>query len=416
MTWAILVGNIKGGTGKSTVTQQVSYALRDEGYDVGVLDADIDSSNLATRFGANERVEFEGDHIVKPVEHDGLKIFSMENAFEESSFNQSGQFMGDVVNSMITSSEFGDPDFLVVDCPPGSSDVFEELVRSLRANILGAISVGISDAVDDTARFIKICNHNWIPILGFVENMAGGHAYGEPVMVSNGEGEENEFTPFGKGNIPSLTERVGGNFLGHIPLCGQGSEVKSAAEETIQNAVDSIEEAKPPELPEDNTGDSNFIRNLWGSISSGLEKMNEDLPVSQIQDRFGVEGREPLVLELELTDASALTSIFSKVIITIDDGNIKVLRPGKAKRKGLDVEAGVKVKSQDLYDAIREEKMVMRSVTGEITTEPYSLIDAVKMGDAEVWGDKVINRLSVLDRILSDVVSMSEVQEAMGAT
>jgi len=59
--------------------------------------------------------------------------------------------------------------------------------------------------------------------------------------------------------------------------------------------------------------------------------------------------------------------------------------------------------------------MVMRSVTGEITTEPYSLIDAVKMGDAEVWGDKVINRLSVLDRILSDVVDMSEVQEAMGA-
>lgn len=416
MTWAILCGNIKGGTGKSTVTQQLSYALRDEGYDVGVLDADIDSSNLASRFGATERVEFEGDHIIKPVKHDGLKIFSMENAFEESSFNQTGKFMGDVVNSMVTSSEFGDPDYLVVDCPPGSSDVFEELVRSLRTNILGAVSVGISDAVDDTARFVKICNHNWVPILGFVENMSGSHAYGDTVTVTDHDGEEQAFAPFGSGNIKELAERIGGNFMGEIPLCGQGSDVDVAAEDTIKNMVDTVEDGSAPELPEDNTGDRQFIRNLWGSISNGLEKMNEDLPVGQIQERFGVEGRKPLILELELTDASAITKIFSKVIITIDDGNIKVVRPRKAKRMGLDVEAGVKIKSQDLYDAIREEKMVMRSVTGEVTTEPYSLIDAVKMGDAEVWGDKVINRLSVLDRILSDVVSMSEVQEAMGAT
>lgn len=415
MTQAILCGNIKGGTGKSTITQQLSYELRDEGYDVGVLDADIDSSNLASRFGADQRVEFEGDHIVKPVEHDGLKIFSMENAFEESSFNQTGEFMGDVVNSMIMSSEFGDPDYLIVDCPPGSSDVFEELVRSLRPNILGAVSVGISDAVDDTARFVKICNHNWIPIIGFVENMSGSHAYGQTVTVEDEDGKEQEFTPFGKGNIEQLVSQIEGNFFGHVPLCGDGSEIDTAAGDTFDEMVASIEDKELPELPEDNTGDAAFIRNLWGSINSGLEKMNQDLPVEKIQDRFGVEGREPLVLELELTDASTLTKIFSKVVITIDDGHIKVHRPKKAKRKGMKVEAGVRIKSQDLYDAIREEKMVMRSVTGEITTEPYSLIDAVKMGDAEVWGDKVINRLSVLDRILSDVVDMSEVQEAMGA-
>jgi hypothetical protein len=57
----------------------------------------------------------------------------------------------------------------------------------------------------------------------------------------------------------------------------------------------------------------------------------------------------------------------------------------------------------------------MRSVTGELTTEPYSIVDAVKMGDAEVWGDKTINRLSVLDTILNEVVPMSEVQKAMKA-
>lgn len=410
MTWAVLSINIKGGTGKSTCTEQLTYALRDEGYDVGVLDADIDSANLASRFGTDKKVEFEGDHMIKPVEHDGIKLYSMENAFEDSSFSQSGEFMGSVVKNMVESSMWGDLDYLVVDCPPGSSDVFEELVRALRANILGAISVGISDAIEDTARLVKVCGHNWVPILGFVENMAGVHSQGDIVMTPDGE---DELAPFGKGKTEKFANSIGGDFLGYIPLCAQGSEIDEAASDTIDNMVKAVENADEPELPEDNLGNKSFIKNVWGSISSGIKKVNSEIPVGEIQENFGVEGRDPLVMELKLTDAGPVTGMFSEVVITVSSGDLKLMRKKKAERKGINVEGGMKISSEDLNFAIQGEKKIMRAQTGEITTEPYSIIDAVKMGDAEIWGDKTINRLAVLDKILSEVVPMSEVQKIM---
>ena len=410
MTWAILSINIKGGTGKSTIAQQLAYGLRDAGHDVGVMDADIDSANLASRFGTSEKVTFKGDHIIEPVEHDDLKIYSMENAFEDSSFSQTGAFMGTVIDNMVESSEWGDLDYLVVDCPPGSSDVFEHLVRALRANLLGAISVGISDAVEDTARLVKVCNHNWVPILGFVENMSGVYCHDEEVTC---DAEGHAVHPFGEGQIEDFASQIGGNFIGGVPLCTGNTELSEVAEEPISNMVAAVEDADKPPLPEDNLGEKGFIRNVWGSIKTGIQNLNTELPVSQIQEKFGVEGRDPLVMQLELTDAGAVTGIFSDIVITVDEGRMKVMRPSNAKRKGKQIEGGIKISSQDLNDAIRGEKKVMRAVSGDITTEPYSITDAVKMGDAEVWGDKAINRIAVLDRIFSEVVPMGEVQEIM---
>lgn len=412
MTWAILSINNKGGTGKSTIAKELSYALRDEGYEVGVMDADIDSANLATRFGAEEKVTFTGDHIVEPVEHDGLKIFSMENAFSESTFSQSGDFMRDVINNMINNSNWGELDYMVVDCPPGSSDVFSELIRGLRPSILGAISVGISDAVEDTARLVKVCNHNWVPIIGFIENMRGISAFGETVTVEH-EGKEKEIYPFGHGKIERFTDELNGEFIGSVPLCVHGSEITEEAPYTIEKMVDVVEDAEEPPLPEDNLGNKSFIRNVWGTIREGVGRMSEEYNVDRIQDQFGVEGRDPLIMSLKLTDAGPITGMFDEVVLTVQGGEIQVMRPRKAKRAGLVVEGGMEITSQDLYDAIRGEKKVMRSVTGEITTEPYSITKAVQMGDAEVWGDKTVNRLAVLDKILSDVVDMDDVRKVV---
>lgn len=416
MTWAILVSNIKGGTGKSTIAEQLAYCLRDEGHDTGLMDADIDSANLATRLGTDEKVTYEGDHVIKPVEHKGLKLYSMENAFDDASFSQSGEFMAAVIKDMVESSHWGDLDYLVVDCPPGSSDVFDELTRALRANILGLVSVGIPDAVDDTARMVKVCNHNWIPILGFVENMSGLYCHGEPIGCSEQEdGKEHMVTPFGKGDIKKFAEAVDGNYLGDIPLCADDTEISDVSQSTLDNMIDAVEEANEPKLPEDNLGDKGFIRSVWSTISGGIKQMNSELNIGELQDKFGVEGRDPITLELELIDASGITGMFSKVVITFDNGELKVMRPKKAQRAGKQPEGGIKITSQDLSYAVNGEKKVMQSSTGEIITEPYSIIDAVQMGDAQVWGDRTINRLSVLDRILSEVVPMSEVQEIMNA-
>lgn len=418
MTYAILVINIKGGTGKSTVAQELAYAMRDEGYDIGVMDADIDSANLASRMGSTEMVDFEGDHIITPVQHEGMKLYSMENAFQDSSFSQTGRFMADVVKDMIESSAWGDLDYLIVDCPPGSSDIFVELIRALRANILGAISVGISDAVDDTARLVQVANHNWLPILGFIENMSGIYCHGNELKCDPNPGEfsieKHKVKPFGKGDIKAFAESLGGDYLGDIPMALEDTEIRDVADDTIQNTIDAIENADEAPLPDNNLGDKSFIKNVWNMVTKGIKRVNDDIPVKRIQEQFGVEGREPLVMEIELTDAGPISDkIFSSIVLTVDDGNLKPIKKSTAQRRGLDIEGGMSITSQNLYYALSGEKKVMRSVTGEVITEPYSIIDAVKMGDAEVWGDKTINRLAVLDKVLTDVVEVGEIQKAM---
>lgn len=428
MTWAVLSINNKGGTGKSTIAVEIAEELKTRGYDVGLMDADIDSANLASRLGCDKRVEFEGDHIIKPVEHNGMKLYSMENAFSESTFSQSGSFFKDVIDNMINHSNWGELDYMVVDCPPGSSDVFDELVRALRAYLKGAISVGQPDAVDDTARLVKVCNHNWVPIIGFIENMSGMVCHGETVTC-NGDDVKAEdvfddddtsphaIQPFGSGAIEQFVEQVEGEYLGNIPLVVDDSPITEHDNNTIENAVEAIEQTDEPIMPEDNLGDISFIKNLWNIVNKGVGKMNERYDVESIQDKFGVENRKPLVMELELTDAGPISSrVLDMIVLTVDNGEIEAIKESTARRKGYDIEGGMAISSQDLYDALRGEKKVMRSVTGEVTTEDYSITKAVQMGDAEVWGDRTVNRLAVLDKILTEVVDMDEIREIVNET
>ena len=424
MTWAIFITNIKGGTGKSTTAVQIAKELRDRDYDTGLMDADIDSANLATRLGCDKKVTFRGDHVIEPVQHEGMKLYSMENAFEESTFSQSGEFFKEVIDNMVNQSDWGKMDYMIVDCPPGSSDVFDELVRALRPSIKGAISVGQPDAADDTVRMVKVCNHSWIPILGFIENMSGVVCHGSSVKCSGGGTQDlfdddkdagsHEVYPFGEGTIEEFVNQIDGNFAGSIPLVVDDAPIREHDNGTISNAVDAIIEADNPKLPEDNTGDKSFIRNVWKIIRTGIEEMNKSYDIEEIQDKFGVENRDPLVMKLELTDAGFISSrVLDAVVLTIDDGDIKPIKESEAKRKGYAVEGGIRISSQDLFDSIRGEKKVMRSVTGEITTEPYSITKAVRMGDAEVWGKKTVNRLAVLDKILTKVIDMEELRQTV---
>lgn len=424
MTWAVLSINNKGGTGKSTIAVEMAEELKKRGYDVGLMDADIDSANLSSRLGCEKRVEFEGDHIIKPVEHNGMKLYSMENAFEESTFSQSGEFFKDVIDNMVNHSNWGELDYMVVDCPPGSSDVFDELVRALRAYLKGAVSVGQPDAVDDTARLVKVCNHNWIPIIGFVENMSGMVCHGEPVTCNgggedlddmfseDGDAEDHRVYPFGNGTIEEFSDVAGGEYFGRIPLVVGDSEITEHDNGTIENAVDAIEATDEPKMPEDNLGDTGFIKNLWNIINDGIGEMNNLYDVETIQENFGVENRDPLVMELKLSDAGPISSrILERIVLTVDGGEIQPMKAKSAKRKGYSVEAGIEITSQDLHDSLVGEKKVMRSVTGEVTTEDYSITKAVQMGDATIWGERTVNRLAVLDKILTEVVDMDEVRE-----
>lgn len=404
---AILSASSKGGVGKSQVAKLTAYQLKRDGFDVAMMDADIDSSNLSSRMGVEGKVEYTEDDLIKPVSKDGIKIYSMESAFEDSSFSQSGEFMRVVIKDMVNGAEWDDPDYLVVDCPPGTKDIFDELVNVLRQDILGAIVIGQSESVDDVGRMTKVCNYNYVPIIGYVENMSGVWAEGEIIKTPK---SGKDLAPFGQGSVQALASEIDGRFLGRIPLCNNKSDIEDAAANTIKAISIAVKEAHPAEIPDLKSEDKGFIRNVLSALKTMIKRVNQELNVDKIQERFG-NPEDPKIIRIEITDAKGSWMLPSKVHVVVQNG-LKVVRNPD------DVFGGIKISSQELKFALEGERKVMDSPRAlydddTINTAKYGLVDAVQMGNADVWGDDVINYLSLLDKIFTEVIDESKIQVAV---
>jgi len=403
----ILSTSSKGGVGKSQVAMLTAKQLKRDGFDVAMMDADIDSSNLASRMGVDGRVEHTDDDLIEPVEKDGIKIYSMESAFSDSSFSQSGEFMRVVIRNMVNGTEWEDPDYLVVDCPPGTKDIFDELAKVMRDDLLGAIVVGQSASIDDVGRMVKVCQHNYIPIIGLVENMSGVWAEGQLVTT---EKSGKEVAPFGRGNIKQLAKQINAKFLGTIPLCDNPDDIEKAASNTIKAIAIAIKDATRPNMPESNEGDKGFVKNVIMALKETMKTVNDEIDIQTIQNRFG-NPKDPKVIAIELTDADGSWMIPSTIHMKAEGKLRPVRNPDE-------VEGGIRISSEELKYALEGERQTMNSAEAlysdnVLDTMPYGLVDAVQMGKAELWGEDVINYLSLLDRIFEEVIDKSKIQKAV---
>lgn len=403
----ILSASSKGGVGKSEVARLTAYQLMRDGHDVAMMDADIDSSNLSSRMGVDDRVEHTDDDKIRPVEKDGIKVYSMESAFADSSFSQSGDFMRVVIRNMVKGTEWNDPDYLIVDCPPGTKDIFDELVKVLRDDLLGAIVIGQSDTIDDVGRMVKVCSHNYVPIVGFIENMSGVWSEGE-LVKSPGSG--NVVAPFGRGNVNALAEEIDGKFLGSIPLCDDYDRIESAGKNTIKSISIAIQDAERPDIPNMNEGDKSFVRNVLEALKATIQTVNEELDVASLQQRFG-NPDNPKTIKIELTDAQGSWMMPSSVHLQIEGGLRPIRNPDK-------VHGGVSISSQELKFALEGRRQIMDSPQALYADEimdntEYGLVAAVQMGKADVWGDDVVNYLSLLDKVFTEVIDKTKLQKAV---
>lgn len=403
----ILSASSKGGVGKSEIARLAGYQLKRDGFDVAMMDADIDSSNLSSRMGVENRVEHTDDDLVKPIEKDGIKVYSMESAFTDSSFSQSGEFMRVVIRNMVKGTKWDDPDYMIVDCPPGTKDIFDELVKVLREDMLGAIVVGQSNTIDDVGRMIKVCNHNFVPIIGLIENMSGIWSEGQLVKSPK---SGNIVAPFGRGNVEALAKEIDAKYLGAIPLCDDHSRIEEAGKNAIKSIGLAIQEARRQDMPELSEGDKGFVKNVLKALKATIQTVNKELDVQTLQQRFG-NPDNPKVIAIKLTDAEGSWMMPTTVHLQIKGG----LRPV---RKPEQVHGGVKISSQELKFALEGERLIMDSPRAlysdnSIDTTSYGLVDAVQMGKADIWGKDVINYLSLLDKVFEEVIDQTKLQRAV---
>lgn len=207
----LAVSSGKGGVGKSTTAMNLALALADEGWRVGLLDADIHGPSVPTMMGATglrARVEDEG-RTLHPVVAHGVRLMSVGLLMgDDAPLIWRGAAASQMLEQMMRQTRWGDLDVLVIDMPPGTGDVPLSLCQ--RAPLSGAVIVTTPQdvALLDVAKGARMFDKAQVPMFGIVENMA--------VHVCACCGHASHL--FGQGGARRLHEETGVPLLASLPL------------------------------------------------------------------------------------------------------------------------------------------------------------------------------------------------------
>ncbi|KAL8158541.1 hypothetical protein V2J09_000078 [Rumex salicifolius] len=175
----ILVLSGKGGVGKSTFSAQLSFALADMDYQVGLLDVDICGPSIPKMLGLEGQEIHKSNLGWSPVYVEsnlGVMSIGFMLPNPDDAIIWRGPRKNGLIKQFLKDVYWGDLDYLVVDAPPGTSDEHISIVQFLQATgIDGAIIVTTPQQVSliDVKKEVNFCKKVGIEVLGVVENMSG---------------------------------------------------------------------------------------------------------------------------------------------------------------------------------------------------------------------------------------------------
>jgi hydrogenase maturation protease len=218
----IAVMSGKGGVGKSLVASLVAVALKRQGAEVGILDADITGPSIPTIFGVSERPGGSETGIMPVLSRSGIEVMSFNLLLpnNEDAVIWRGPLIARAITQFWEEVVWGKLDYLVVDLPPGTADAPLTVLQTLPVS--GIIIVFTPQ--DLTAMIVKkavnMAQKMAKPILGVIENMS--YLYLAEV--------DKRLEIFGKSRGEEMAEAAAAPLLARIPidpelakLCDQGN-------------------------------------------------------------------------------------------------------------------------------------------------------------------------------------------------
>lgn len=215
-TRIIAIHSGKGGVGKSTVASNLAIALAQQGKRVGLLDADIHGPSQPLMFHCEDyrpvATTVNGRDLIEPVDQYGVKMLSVGFFLDpKEAVVWRGGMASNALKQLIQDSNWGELDYLLIDLPPGTSDIHLTLVQTL--HLTGAVVVTTPQpvALADARKGVDMFRNEKIavPVLGIVENMA----YFTPAELPN-----NRYYIFGHDGGLHLAQELDVPLLGQIPL------------------------------------------------------------------------------------------------------------------------------------------------------------------------------------------------------
>lgn len=255
----------KGGVGKSTVAANLAVALAKLGNKVGLLDADIFGPSLPKMFQVEEArpvaEHIDGRDLIVPIEKYGVKLLSIGFFVDpEQATLWRGSMASNALKQLIGDTHWGEPDYFLIDLPPGTSDIHLTIVQTLAMTGTIVVSTPQAVALADARKGINMFTNDKVnvPILGLVENMA---------WFTPAELPENKYYIFGKEGAKKLAEEMNVPLLGQIPI--------------LQSICESGDNGTPAALDEDSAIGHAFLR-LAAAVVRRVDRRNMEMAPTQI--------------------------------------------------------------------------------------------------------------------------------------
>jgi hydrogenase maturation protease len=222
------IGNViavmsgKGGVGKSLVSSLVAIALRREGAEVGILDADITGPSIPRMFGTTDRPSGNEGGILPVLSKSGIEIMSINLLLpsEDEAVIWRGPLIGKAITQFWEEVVWGRLDYLIVDLPPGTADAPLTVMQTLPVSGVVIVLTPQDLTKMIVKKAVRMAQQMEKPVLGVIENMS--YLYVPEI--------DRKIEIFGKSQGAELAKEMNTPFLGQIPidpdlakLCDEGN-------------------------------------------------------------------------------------------------------------------------------------------------------------------------------------------------
>ena len=245
----------KGGVGKSAISLQIALALRDKGFSVGLVDADIYGPSQPILLGSSAgELKLSKAQVIEPLTKEGIKFISMGLiSGENMPVIWRGPMVSGAVMQLLSQTDWGELDYLIVDTPPGTGDVQLTLLQRIPLTSSIVVTTPQEVSISDCKKGIEMIKKLDKPITGLIENMS----WFKP------DDQDKKYFLFGKGGGKKLSEEYSIDLLAQLPL------VEISEDSNIQNHP-------LLKMEFDNIADKlvNSLKALKEKKSSGIPQIN----------------------------------------------------------------------------------------------------------------------------------------------
>ncbi len=226
----IAVASNKGGVGKSTVAVNLAVALAKRGARVGLMDADVTGPNIPIMMGLEAGFMAENGGGLTTAEKYGVRTVSLGFVLPKlSPVVWRGPMVGTAVRQLLHDIVWGELDYLLIDCPPGTSDASLSMVQEAPLSGVVIVSTPADVAWEDAGKAVAMFDKLNVPVFGVIENMS--------YFLCPHCGDRTEI--FGHGGGRRAAVDLGLEFLGEIPLDMQTRVGGDTGVPIVESAPDS---------------------------------------------------------------------------------------------------------------------------------------------------------------------------------